>query len=124
MHFRAFPLPVGLSLALAGLALLPAGGNAQESLIDKNAIVTCMLEKSSVQDKAVMRETIIAALQENEEAMRTNLIRLSAVLIDLAVTKCRMSYTLMNEKDFGEIGAIYGEKLGNDLISSAFAKLK
>jgi len=114
----------GLSLAFLGAAFPPAWGNAQESLTDKNATVACMLEKSSAQDKAVMRETIIAALQENEEAMRANLIRLSAVLIDLAVTKCRMSYTLMNERDFGEIGAIYGEKLGNDLISSAFAKLK
>jgi hypothetical protein len=121
---RGRSLAAGVSLALLGTAVLPALGNTQESLTDKNAIVACMLEKSGAQDKAVMRETIIAALQENEEAMRANLIRLSAVLIDLAVTKCRMSYTLMNEKDFGEIGAIYGEKLGNDLISAAFAKLK
>jgi len=120
---RGRSLAAGLGLALLGGALLPAWGQAQEQLTDKNAIVACMLEKSTDQDKGVMRDFIIAALQEDPAAMKKNLDLLGNVLLDLAVTKCSMSMTLMNEKDFGQVGEMYGEKLGEALIAAAFAKM-
>ncbi|RYG96578.1 MAG: hypothetical protein EON57_14895 [Alphaproteobacteria bacterium] len=116
-------LAVGVGLALLGAALFPAWGNAQEQLTDKNAIVACMLEKSTDRDKGVMRDFIIAALQEDAAAMKTNLDLLGNVLLDLAVSKCSMSMTLMNETDFGQVGEMYGEKLGEALIAAAFAKM-
>ena len=123
MRFRARSRAAGIGLALLGAALLPAWGNAQEQLTDKNAIVACMLEKSTDQDKDVMRAFLISALQENTAAMKKNIDLLGGVLFELAVTRCAMSLTLMNEKDFGEVGEMYGEKLGEVLIDAAFARM-
>ena len=136
-------LAVGASIMLSGV-LLAHQGNTQEaqpaqppsgqiqpeqnqagqqSLTDKDAIVGCMLEKSTPENKAVMRALIIAALQDNQPEMKTKLAMLGGVLVDLALSKCSMSMTLMNEKDFGEIGSRYGGELGQELIAAALAKL-
>ena len=124
MRFWTSSLTVVASLILVGGLSPLAWGSAQEQLTDKEAIVTCMLEQSTPADKTVMRDMIVAALQEDEPQLQRNLTLMGDVLVDLAVNKCSMSMTLMNEEDFGEVGELYGEKLGEALISAAFEKLK
>lgn len=111
---------------LAGAAAFcPAGpAAAQEEAFDTGRLAACMVENAQETDRQIMRDLIIAALQDDVPAMRTGVISLGAAMVQLATASCGMGFSELQRIDFEKVGQAFGEILATQMMEEAFSKLQ
>jgi hypothetical protein len=121
-HLNSAISKTSFFMMLMGASLTPQSLRAQET--NPDTIIACMIEKTTEENKAVMRNMIIAALQDNQSETKKYVVQLGSFITDLALNKCSMSYQMLTQPQFKDIARRYGQQVGEEMMRQAFAKLK
>ena len=122
MQIRRSRLAAFTCLMIAGASLSPGSSIAQETT--KDTIIACMLENTTEQDVSAMRNMMVAALTDDNDGMKRYLLQVGFSVSNLAMNTCHMDYALLSKPEFLEISRLYGQKLGEKIMTEALAKLK
>jgi hypothetical protein len=91
--------------------------------IDGSALTKCLTAHAGDEHLAAMKRMIVAAIEENSEALETASANYGMAIIATAVTKCGVSETQLFDPAFKNAVGRYGQKLGEKIIADAFAKI-
>jgi len=91
--------------------------------IDGSALTKCLIANAGDQNLAAMKQMIVAAIDDDSEALKTASANYGMAIIVTAVTKCGVSETQLFDPAFKDAVGSYGQKLGEKIIADAFAKI-
>jgi len=91
--------------------------------IDESALTKCLTANAGNEHLAAMKQMIVAAIDEDSEALRTASANYGMAIVVTAVTKCGVSETQLLDPAFKDAVGRYGQKLGEKIIADAFAKI-
>ena len=117
--------------AFSGSAFLMACGLAAPFFIaapaiaevDKAALTQCLIDNTTDDHIAAMKRLMIAALQDDIETMKTEVTNYGNIIVQLAITNCNIQASDLQDPAVTEAVGAYGQKLGEKIMTEAFAKI-
>lgn len=113
----------GLILSVLFVASSTAQALATTPLFDQEKVVQCMLDHTTADDETVFKNLMVAALNDDTGAVKSNIVQVSSLLMNLALTKCEVGMSMLADPQFQAAARIYGQHLGEKLMKKAFDKL-
>ena len=105
-----------------GIVLL-SSASAIPQQIDEGALTKCLILNSAEEHRTALKRMIVAAINDDPEALRTASDRYGMAVIYTAMTKCGVRDAQLLEPAFKGAVGTYGQKLGQEIVSDAFAKI-
>ena len=99
----------------------PATAIAQQ--IDGSALTKCLTANAGDEHLAAMKQMIVAAIDDDSEALKAASANYGMAIIVTAVTKCGVKETQLFDSAFKAAVGRYGQQLGEKIIADAFAKI-
>lgn len=117
-------LCVALVLAATGPAFsqLPPEPGAPVSAQGK-ALGDCLSANSTSEHERAMKAMMIDALNDNTEALNESILAVTMAVIATAQQSCNLKMTDLQKPFFAEGMGVYGEHLGQKVMTAAMAKL-
>ncbi|MGE6784330.1 hypothetical protein ACQKGL_17620 [Ensifer adhaerens] len=112
---------VPFSLLLAGSPIVSA--HANPAPLDEVRLAQCMLENTTSDEESAFKDVMVAALRDDNDALKVSLDQLSTVMMDLALTKCEVALSALATPQFQTAAGLYGQQVGEKLMKKAFEKL-
>jgi hypothetical protein len=112
-------LGIFATMFLSALSL-PSYGQPE----DVDALVECMMSKTTGDNKGLMKKLFVAVLTEDDGATKSYIIQLGAMISDLALTKCQMDFAWLAGPEFQLAAKRYGERIGMQVMQEAMARIK
>jgi hypothetical protein len=117
--------------AFSGSAFLMACGLAAPFFIaapamaeiDKAALTQCLVDNTTDDHIAAMKRLMIAALQDDIETMKTEVQNYGNIIVQMAISKCNIQASDLQDPAVSEAVGAYGQKLGEKIMTEAFAKI-
>ncbi|HEV7318488.1 MAG TPA: hypothetical protein VGO04_07755 [Ensifer sp.] len=106
---------------LAGSPIVSA--HANPAPLDEARLVQCMLEHTTSNEEVAFKDVMVAALNDDSDALKTSLDQLSSVMMDLALEKCEVGMSALATPQFQAAAGLYGQQVGEKLMKKAFEKL-
>lgn len=94
---------------------------AQE--IDQNALTDCLVANTTDEHLAAMKRLMIAALQDDSAAMKTEVTNYGNIIVQMAITSCKVEASQLQDPAVAEAIGAYGERIGEKMMTDAFAKI-
>lgn len=113
----------GLILSVLFVASSTADAFATSPPFDQEKVVQCMLDHTTADDETVFKNLLVAALNDDTGGVKSNIVQVSSLLMNLALTKCEVGMSMLADPQFQAAAATYGQHLGEKLIKKAFDKL-
>ncbi|NRP17050.1 hypothetical protein LPJGGPFB_00267 [Ensifer adhaerens] len=82
-----------------------------------------MLDHTTADDETVFKNLLVAALNDDTGGVKSNIVQVSSLLMNLALTKCEVAMSMIADPQFQAAAATYGQHLGEKLMKKAFDKL-
>ena len=119
--FSGSGFPAACAIAASLIASWPIQAMAQQ--IEVAALTECLVANTTDEHIAAMKRLMIAALNDDLEALKSQATNYGMVIITMAMTKCGVSETQLTAPALSEAVGRYGEKLGEKIMTDAFAKI-
>ncbi len=113
----------GLILSVLFVASSTAHAFAASSPFDQEKVVQCMLDHTTADDETVFKNLLVAALNDDTGGVKSHIVQVSSLLMNLALTKCEVAMSMLADPQFQAAAATYGQHLGEKLMKKAFDKL-
>ncbi|OOG72086.1 hypothetical protein B0E45_10175 [Sinorhizobium sp. A49] len=113
----------GLILSVLFVASSTAHARATSSPFEQARVVQCMLDHTSADDETVFKNLIVAALNDESDSVKSHIVQVSSIMMNLALTKCEVGMSMLADPQFQAAAKIYGQHLGEKLLKKAFDKL-
>jgi hypothetical protein len=110
------------SLAAPFFLVAPMPAMAQQ--VDAAALTECLIANTTDDHIAAMKRLMIAALQDNVEALKAEAINYGNIIVQLAIANCNISASQLTDPAVNEAVGAYGQKLGEKIMTDAFAKMQ
>ena len=91
--------------------------------IDGVALTKCLTANAAGEHLAAMKRMIVAAINDDSEALETASTTYGIAIINTAVTNCGIREMQLLDPAFKDAVGRYGQKLGEKAITDAFAKI-
>ena len=91
--------------------------------IDGVALTKCLNANAAGEHLAAMKRMVVAAINDDSEALKTASNSYGMAIINTAVTKCGVREMQLFDPAFKDAVGRYGQKLGEKIITDAFAKI-
>src|SRR5579871_6090545 len=109
-----------LAAMITGAALLSSG----QAFADKaDEIGQCLIAHSTPETEAVIKKMLIAALEDDTDALNSTALQLGVQILSNAQANCGLKLSDVNDPSFQKAAGKYGEFLGQKIVGAAFAKL-
>jgi hypothetical protein len=108
--------------ALAAPVFFSAPSFAQQ--VDAEALTECLISKTTDEHIVAMKRLMIAALQDNPQALKTEATNYGSFIVEMAMTSCGITQAQLTDPAVGEAIGAYGQKLGGQIITDAFARIR
>ncbi|OCP37833.1 hypothetical protein [Ensifer sp. LC163] len=82
-----------------------------------------MLDHTTSDDETIFKNLIVAALNDDSDNVKSHLIQVSSLMMNLALMKCEVGMSMLADPQFQAAAKTYGQHLGEKLIKKAFDKL-
>jgi hypothetical protein len=111
---------VALALALGG----PASSQTPAPIsAEGKTLGDCLIANSTSEHERLMRVMLIDALKEDTDALNKSLMTLSMAVLATATQSCSLKVSDLQKPQFEEGMGVYGEFLGEKIMTDAMAKL-
>jgi hypothetical protein len=114
----AFMAVCGLAAPLLLAAPVPA------LAVDAAALTQCLLDHTTEDHIAAMKRLMIAALQDDTETLKAEATNYGNIIVQLAIANCNVSASELTDPAVNEAVGAYGQKLGEKIMTDAFAKIQ
>jgi hypothetical protein len=104
----------GLILSVLFVTYSTAHALATSPPFDQEKVVQCMLDHTTVNDETVFRNLMIAALNDDSGSVKSHIVQVSSLLMNLALTKCEVGMSMLAHPQFQAAARIYGQHLGEN----------
>jgi hypothetical protein len=116
----AFLAVCGIAAAfLAVSAPLPAMAQA----VDQQALTECLIANTTDEHLAAMKRLMIAALNDDTEALKNEVGSYGMIIVTMAMTKCGVTEAQLQDPAVNAAVGAYGQRLGEKIMTDAFAKI-
>jgi hypothetical protein len=109
------------SVAVGVVLLSSVSAIAQQ--IDEAALTKCLILNSAEEHRTALKRMIVAAINDDPEALKTASHRYGMAVLYTAMAKCGVREAQLLEPAFKGAVGTYGQKLGEQIVSDAFAKI-
>ena len=116
--FRGSALLIACGVAAPLFVAAPAMAD-----IDKAALTQCLVDNTTDDHIAAMKRLMIAALQDDIETMKTEVQNYGNIIVQMAISKCNIQASELQDPAVSEAVGAYGQKLGEKIMTEAFAKI-
>ncbi len=113
--------PAALFLAMSASAM-PSQAQTPPPALPPS--VTCMIEKTTSEDEAVFKAMFVAALQDDTAQMKSSLVQLASLIMNVAMVRCDVPLSTVSSAEFQKLAQLYGQKIGEKIMNDALAKLR
>lgn len=83
----------------------------------------CMIENSSTEAENALREMMIAALEDRLVEAQEGVMEMGMAIVSIAMNSCGIQIADLQTPLFEEASSIYGQWVGEKIVSEAFAKI-
>ncbi|WP_457586960.1 hypothetical protein [Ensifer canadensis] len=80
----------GLILSVLFVASSTGQAIATPAPFDEAKVVQCMLDHTTADDETVFKNLIIAALNDEGDNVKSHIVQVSSIMMNLALTKCEV----------------------------------
>lgn len=108
--------------ALAAPVLLSAPSFAQQ--VDAAALTECLIANTTDEHIASMKRLMIAALQDEIETLKAEATNYGNIIVGMAIAKCNVAASQLTDPAVNEAVGVYGQRLGEKIMTDAFAKIQ
>jgi hypothetical protein len=115
----AFAGACGLAATLFLSAPMPA--TAQQ--VDAAALTECLIANTTDEHITAMKRLMIAALSDDIEGLKAEATNYGNIIVQMAIASCNIAASQLSDPAVGEAVGKYGEKLGEKIMTDAFAKI-
>jgi hypothetical protein len=91
--------------------------------VDKAALTECLVANTTDEHIAAMKRLMIAALQDDIQTMTTEVQNYGNIIVQLAISNCNIQASQLEDPAVGDAVGAYGERLGEKIMTEAFAKI-
>lgn len=102
-----------INTAELGVSVSPAG----------RAMGECLISHADATHEKAMKTMLIDALNEDKEALNKSILTVTMAVIGLAQQHCGLKMTDLDNPSFEEGMGVYGEYLGQKVMTKAFSIL-
>ena len=113
----------GLIFSFLFVASSANQGHATYPPFEQEKVFKCMLDHTTVDDETVFKNLMIAALNDDSGSVKSYVVQMSSLLMNLALTKCEVGMSMLADPQFQAAARIYGQHMGEKLMKKAFDKL-
>jgi hypothetical protein len=115
----AFLAACGLAASL--LVSTPMPAMAQQ--VDAAALTECLITNTTDDHIAAMKKLMIAALSDDIEGLKAEATNYGNIIVQMAIANCNIAASQLSDPAVSEAVGKYGEKLGEKIMTDAFAKI-
>jgi hypothetical protein len=116
----AFMAACGLAASFVLSAPMPA--MAQQ--VDAAALTECLVANTTDEHIAAMKRLMIAALQDDIETLKAEATNYGNIIVGLAISNCNITASQLTDPAVNEAVGAYGQRLGEKIMTDAFAKIQ
>lgn len=99
-------------------------GAACSEPLDTEALATCMFDNASQADKDVIRKLVVAALTDDLGSIKGLMLVVASGITRIAMDPCKLTVEQLGQPEMITAVKLYSEKVGQQMMDEAFAKLK
>lgn len=111
-----------MSCGIAGLFNAPTPSFAQQ--VDAAALTECLIANTTDEHIASMKRLMIAALQDEIETLKAEATNYGNIIVGMAIAKCKVVASQLTDPAVNEAVGVYGQRLGEKIMTDAFAKIQ
>jgi hypothetical protein len=115
----AFAAACGLAASLFVSTPMPAV--AQQ--VDAAALTECLVANTTDDHITAMKKLMIAALSDDIETLKAEATNYGNIIVQMAIASCNIAASQLSDPAVSEAVGKYGEKLGEKIMTDAFAKI-
>ena len=115
----AFVAACGLAATFFVSAPMPAMAQA----VDAAALTECLIANTTDDHITAMKKLMIAALSDDIEGLKAQATNYGNIIVQLAIANCNIAASQLTDPAVSEAVGKYGEKLGEKIMTDAFAKI-
>jgi hypothetical protein len=115
----AFVAACGLAATFFVSAPMPA----MAQTVDAAALTECLIANTTDDHIAAMKKLMIAALSDDIEGLKAEATNYGNIIVQLAIANCNIAASQLSDPAVSEAVGKYGEKLGEKIMTDAFAKI-
>jgi hypothetical protein len=108
---------------LAATFLVSAPMPAMAQTVDAAALTECLIANTTDDHIAAMKKLMIAALSDDIEGLKAEATNYGNIIVQLAIANCNIAASQLSDPAVSEAVGKYGEKLGEKIMTDAFAKI-
>lgn len=113
---------ISRTVTLLAFGLCLASANAQP--VTSQSLAECMIANTGDTDEAILKKLIIRAMQDAPtEELKSITIEMGMSMVSLATVDCGMDVSDLDGPVFGGAAEIYGQRMGEKLMTEAMAKI-
>jgi hypothetical protein len=116
--------PGSAFVAACGLAAsLFVSMPAMAQQVDAAALTECLITNTTNDHIAAMKKLMIAALSDDIEGLKAEATNYGNIIVQMAIANCNIAASQLSDPAVSEAVGKYGEKLGEKIMTDAFAKI-
>ena len=115
----AFVAACGLAATFFVSAPMPAMAQA----VDAAALTECLIANTTDDHITAMKKLMIAALSDDIEGLKAQATNYGNIIVQLAIANCNIAASQLTDPAVSEAVGKYGERLGEKIMTDAFAKI-
>ena len=115
----AFVAACGLAATFFVSAPMPAMAQA----VDAAALTECLIANTTEDHITAMKKLMIAALSDDIEGLKAQATNYGNIIVQMAISKCNIQASDLQDPAVSEAVGAYGQKLGEKIMTEAFAKI-
>jgi hypothetical protein len=92
--------------------------------VDAAALTECLVSNTTDEHVAAMKRLMIAALQDDIETLKAEATNYGNIIVGLAISKCNITASQLTDPAVNEAVGAYGQRLGEKIMTDAFAKMQ
>jgi len=115
----AFVAACGLAATFFVSAPMPAIAQA----VDAAALTECLIANTTDDHITAMKKLMIAALSDDIEGLKAQATNYGNIIVQLAIANCNIAASQLTDPAVSEAVGKYGERLGEKIMTDAFAKI-
>ena len=109
--------------ALAATFFVSAPMPAMAQAVDAAALTECLIANTTDDHITAMKKLMIAALSDDIEGLKAQATNYGNIIVQLAIANCNIQASQLTDPAVSEAVGKYGEKLGEKIMTDAFAKI-
>lgn len=111
-----------VACALAAPVFVSTPSLAQQ--VDAAALTECLIANTTDEHIASMKRLMIAALQDQIETLKAEATNYGNIIVGMAIAKCNVVASQLTDPAVNQAVGIYGQRLGEKIMTDAFAKIQ